>query len=224
MASRAGWRRYRWPALAAAVLGCILAPFVVWGSQIEAWAAGALHHGAAPGPAAALIVALLAVDIVAPVPSSLVSTASGSILGAVPGTAASWLGMTISTWLGYWLGRRTAAGVGSRWVGGTELKHASDVTGRMGIWALGVFRGVPVLAEATVFFAGLTGTPLAPFAAVTTLANAAVSACYAWAGAAGMRGGAYAILIVGAIAAPALGTALARRGTSVNRRDAADRR
>ncbi len=203
--------RVRWALLWVAALAVILVPFAVWGDAIEAWAARALSPGTAPGAAAALVVGLLGTDILAPIPSSLVSTAAGALLGPTRGAAASWLGMTISTWLGYWLGRRARAGVGRAWVGEAELARAAAAGARQGIWALGLFRGVPVLAEATVFWAGMSGVAPLPFALVTAVANLAVSAGYAWAGATGARGGASLVFIVGALAAPALGMLTGRR-------------
>ncbi|MCX6359378.1 MAG: VTT domain-containing protein [Armatimonadetes bacterium] len=203
--------RARWAALWAVALAAILVPFALWGDRIEAWAAHALSPGTAPGAAAALVVGLLGVDILAPIPSSLVSTAAGALLGLPRGAAASWLGMTVSTWLGYWLGARARAGVGRSWVGEAELARAAEAGARQGIWALGLFRGVPVLAEATVFWAGMSGVPPLPFALVTTVANLAVSVGYAWAGATGAKGGAYVVFIIGALAAPALGMLAGRR-------------
>jgi len=55
---------------------------------------------------AAMEVAVLAVDLLLPVPSSMVATLGGAELGVVTGTACAWLGLTISAVAGWWLGRR----------------------------------------------------------------------------------------------------------------------
>ncbi|MBA3482501.1 MAG: hypothetical protein H0T51_11860, partial [Pirellulales bacterium] len=62
----------------------------------------------APMTFAALVVAILAADIVLPVPSGPISTLAGSHLGVALGTAASALGMTLGAVIAFAVARRFA--------------------------------------------------------------------------------------------------------------------
>jgi uncharacterized membrane protein YdjX (TVP38/TMEM64 family) len=70
-------------------------------SELERW------RSSPPPPAtlAALVVAILAIDVVLPVPSGPVSTLAGSHLGMMLGTAASTLGMTLGATIAFTLAR-----------------------------------------------------------------------------------------------------------------------
>ncbi len=170
----------RLAAVSAAMLACILIPFFLWGEQIEHWAGGYVRSGAGWWPVACVITALLAADILLPVPSSILSTASGALLGFVPGVAATWLGMTAGCGIGYWLGSRTN---GAKLLGPVELDRVRRARERFGDWMLIVFRAVPVLAEASVFFAGLTAMPRTRFLALCSASNLGIAIVYSAAGA-----------------------------------------
>ena len=53
---------------------------------------------------------------------------------------------------------------------------------RFGAWTIVLFRAVPVMAEASVLFAGFTRMPLALFGALSAGTNLVVAAAYAWVG------------------------------------------
>ncbi len=161
------------------VLLAIIVPFCLFGTSVNAWTdrliAQASTHRLTAG---ALLTALLAVDIVMPVPSSLVSTACGLALGFLGGTLASFIGMTISATAGYFIGRYAAAPAETL-IGKDEVALLNSFTARHGVWVLLALRPVPVLAEASVLFSGLSRQPLPRVLAVTALGNLAVSAVYA---------------------------------------------
>ena len=123
----------------------------------------------------AAVVALLAADVVLPVPSSLVSTAAGAALGFTVGTVASILGMTLCSQLGYTLGRRLGVPIVSRIVSSDALAIASQRLANRAISALVIMRPVPVLAEASVVMAGVLGVNPARFFLTTLLANIGIS-------------------------------------------------
>jgi len=164
--------------LALLVLGVILVPFFCWGAHIDDWTeelvAWGHHH---PWKAALWLGGLLAVDVLAPIPSSLVSTACGSLLGFWAGTLASFAGMTVSAAAGYLLGR-CAAGPARRALGSGDFKLMQRLHGRWGVWMLAALRPVPVLAEASLLFAGLAAMPWRGALPVLLCGNLAVSAVY----------------------------------------------
>jgi membrane protein DedA with SNARE-associated domain len=82
---------------------------------------------------------------------------------------------------------------------------------RYGHWALILFRPVPVLAEASVFFAGLSRMSRTRFLALVALSNLGISAVYAATGAFSASRDTFLYAFAGAVALPGLGLLLFRR-------------
>jgi len=165
------------------MLAAILIPFFIWEEAILDWTR---RFTAQPGNAIAMgatLAALLAADIVLPVPSSLVSTAAGALLGFAPGALASWVGMSVGALVGYALGRKSAP----RWLNGDDLARLERARARYGDWAVVLLRPVPVLAEASCVFAGASAMPMGRFLLLTSAANLCISIAYAAAGALAAR-------------------------------------
>ncbi|MDD4101518.1 MAG: VTT domain-containing protein [Kiritimatiellae bacterium] len=157
----------------------IIVPFLVWGEVLNN-AAGSLIGQAQERRlmVGMALTALLATDILLPVPSSLVSTACGMTLGFVGGTAASFIGMTISVMGGYLIGRCFAAYT-AKMIGSDEVVLLKIFQERYGVWLLLIMRPVPVLAEVSVLFSGLSKHPFGRMLLMTAFGNLAVSAAYA---------------------------------------------
>jgi uncharacterized membrane protein YdjX (TVP38/TMEM64 family) len=200
----------RWTLVCLAMLAVILVPFFLVEDRMNDLAGGVLAGRTSRGVAAAALAALLASDIVLPVPSSILSTAAGGLLGFGPGVLVSWAGMSAACVFGYALARRAGTAGVSRWLGEEDLEHirTANETWRDGIVIL--FRPVPVLAEASVFFAGLVKMPFRRFFALTALSNLGISAVYAAVGAAGAELNSFLLAFAGAIAAPAVFLLIAR--------------
>lgn len=200
----------RWFTVCLAMLAVILAPFFVFEDNVSRLADG-LVSGAKPRwTAAAALAILLAADIILPVPSSVLSTAAGALLGFGPGAAVSWLGMSAACVLGYHLARRAGdAGVG-RWLGEEDAETLRTARAKWQDGVIILFRPVPVLAEASVFFAGLTKMPFRRFLLLTGLSNLGISAVYAAAGAASAEFDSFLLAFASAIAAPAIFLLFAR--------------
>jgi uncharacterized membrane protein YdjX (TVP38/TMEM64 family) len=160
----------------------VIAPFLLFGARIEAWAHALLLDRRPAGLAPrALCVLLLASDVVLPVPSSVVSTAAGLWWGLWAGAGLSTLGMQLGSWLGYALGMRATAL--RRWVGEDEAERLHRAFVRHGEWIVVTLRPVPVLAEASAVFAGFSRMDVRRYTALSLAANACVSLFYAAAGA-----------------------------------------
>jgi uncharacterized membrane protein YdjX (TVP38/TMEM64 family) len=154
------------------------------GAQIEAWTDNFIESASSHQSWVAVVLGtLLAVDILVPTPSSLVSTAAGFTLGFIKGTLVSWAGMTISCIIGFWIGARFGRAAAQRLVGNSELERLEDMSQRFGDWIIIISRPVPMLAEASVLFAGTSQMSLYRFLLLSTLSNLGISVAYAVTGA-----------------------------------------
>jgi len=193
------------------ILLVILIPFILWGERADAffeeWVSRLNKH---KWETSAVLASILAIDIVAPVPSSLVSTACGTLLGFWWGAATSFIGMTLGTTVGFFIARglkvsQTFLSVSKKTLSQTEMSVIPSWFARHGVLALAALRPVPMLAEASVFFAGASALPAKRVLLALTLSNAAVSALYAGIGALGVGFGGIAlafgasILVAGAL-------------------------
>ena len=157
---------------------------------------------------------LLASDVILPVPSSVVSTACGAGWGLWLGGTISTLGMSLGSVLGWGLGRWAGQGTVSRWLGEDETARIGRLYARYGNWIVVILRPVPVLAEASAIFAGLSRMPFGRYLVLSVVANAIVSLFYAGAGALIRRsapGAAFLVLILMLAVAAALWSIARRR-------------
>jgi uncharacterized membrane protein YdjX (TVP38/TMEM64 family) len=199
-----------WAGFCGLLLAAILVPFFLFGEGLEA-AARRFLEAHPPGWQVALVLGgLLAGDIVLPVPSSLVNTAAGALLGFWRGTATAWAGMMVACGLGYQLGARAGEAALRRMVGEAEVARLARLAERHGHWFLLIFRAVPVLAEASVVFAGASRMSRRSFFTVSALANLGVSATYAAVGASAARAGSFLLLFAGMVLLPAFALWLVR--------------
>lgn len=161
------------------LLGLILIPFFLFGAALEARTAvlaasaqGAIAYGGA---------ALLALDIVLPVPSSLLATAIGAALGPWLGTLVNAAGLTLGCAAGLLLGR-AGSPLARRILGHGLFQRFAAASARHGIAVILICRAVPVLGEASIVAAGAGRTPFAPALAAAAAANLVIGAVYAFAG------------------------------------------
>lgn len=161
------------------VLCVIGLTFWLWAPTIDVWTQQIIAQAhARPWLSAALLVALLASDIVLPIPSSLASVACGLALGFWNGALASLLGMTLSTLFGYAMGY-AAARSARRIMGDHDVAVVAQLYQRYGVWVLLALRPVPMLAEASILFAGFVRHPARSALGIATLGNVVVSLVYA---------------------------------------------
>jgi uncharacterized membrane protein YdjX (TVP38/TMEM64 family) len=208
--------RLGWAAVLAVLLALILIPFFLWEDAFTQKAAELAKADAAPALMALAFAGLLAADVALPVPSSLVSVLAARLLGFFPGCLTIWLGMTAGCLAGYWLGAKGGAKAAEKFVGAPELERARGLALRFGAPFLAVSRAVPVLAEASVILAGMTGMPLRRFMAVTSLSNLGIALIYSMLGTLQLQEGSLLLAIGGAVMFPALAILGARRLAAPN--------
>ena len=193
----------RWMVLWVVLIGLVLLPFLLFEQQFNAFAEQVTRTGTSRGIVAGAIFGLLALDVLLPVPSSIVSTAAGVFLGFALGAAIVWLGMMVGCVLGYALGKRGSAAA-RRLVGEDSLARASRLMGQYGDLAIVLCRPVPVIAEASVVFAGLVNAPFARFSRLTAISNLGIALGYSAFGAYSLRIDSFLIAFMGALVFPGL--------------------
>jgi uncharacterized membrane protein YdjX (TVP38/TMEM64 family) len=137
-----------------------------------------------PGPsAAAAILALLAVDVFLPVPSSIVMILSGALFGTIAGGAISLLGSLIGNVAGYETMRRFGPAVCARFVKREDLDRMLPVFERYGAVAIILSRPLPVVMETLSLVAGLFRMPRGKFVVSSIVGTLPICFLYAYAGA-----------------------------------------
>ena len=199
----------RWAIVWVVLIGLVLIPFFLFEQQFNDFAARMTQTGTAAWLAGFSIFGLLALDVILPVPSSIVSTAAGVLLGFWVGAAVVWAGMMVACLFGYALGAR-AAGVARRFVGDDGLRRAESLMKRYGDYTIVMCRPVPVLAEASVIFAGLVGIPFGRFVWMSVLSNLGIALGYAAFGAYSMRIDSFLAAFLGALILPGIAILIAR--------------
>jgi len=199
----------RWLWLTLAVVALILVPFFLFESYFTA-----LGERAASGQipvvwAVTIIGGLLALDVLLPVPSSVVSAAAGVLLGFWAGAFVIWVGMTVSCLVAYVIGAKSS-NLARRIVGDDGLARAREIATRYGDLAIVLCRPVPVVAEASVIFAGVMHVPATRFLLVCALANLGVAIGYAAIGAYAMSVDSFLLAFLGALAMPGVAWLVAR--------------
>ena len=188
-----------------AVLLVPIIPFVLFGSYLEPTIESWLDQPglkSKPLVVIAAVVALLASDIVLPVPSSVVGTIAGQALGTIVGSLATWIGLNLSCLIGYWLAAKMGLPLVNRLSGKQAIRDVESLTATWGVWALIVLRPIPVLAEASVLLAGLGRMPHQRFWPAVIGANLGLSIAYAALGSYSAKSGWLGLALAVSIAVP----------------------
>lgn len=201
---------FGWVVVGAVLAAVILVPFFLFAADVDQFTERFLAGKPSRVVAASVLVALLAGDVVLPVPSSFVSTGAGMLLGFAGGTLVSWVGMTLGCLVGYVLGHRVGRAGAKRLVRPSDLARVERGIDRFGPSLLVVFRAVPVLAEASVVFAGIAELSLRRFLTITAVSNLGISIVYAALGSVSARSDAFVLAFAGAIVLPGVALVVAR--------------
>jgi membrane protein DedA with SNARE-associated domain len=195
----------RWAVLWVILITVVLLPFVLFGEQFEEFGKQITQSDTSRWLVAGAVFSLLALDVFLPVPSSIVSTGAGVLLGFGVGTTVVWSGMMAGSLLGYAVGAR-GSGAARKLVGADGIARAADLVKRYGDLTIVLCRPVPVLAEASVVFAGLVRANYGRFLRLTVTSNLGIAAGYAAVGAYSRRLDTYSFLIafLGALLLPGI--------------------
>jgi uncharacterized membrane protein YdjX (TVP38/TMEM64 family) len=163
----------------AIVLLIPIVPFLFFGGTFESWLEQWKNSPPDPTVTAAVIVGLLATDVLLPIPSSIVSTLAGSQLGVAWGTVAVCLGMTLGASIGFFVAKRWGRAVALRFTSEEDLDRLEHLTSLYGATVLVLLRAVPVLAEASVLLVGIHDLSWRRFVPPIVLSNLGIALAYA---------------------------------------------
>jgi uncharacterized membrane protein YdjX (TVP38/TMEM64 family) len=164
------------------VLAIPIVPFVLWNEAIESWVTQLRAQMPSPTWLATLVVALLASDIVLPIPSSFVCTWAGAEFGWLLGALLTWTGMTLGATLGFLLARQWGSRCVHWFTRPADLATIAIFAERHGAMLLALARGVPVVAEASVLWMGLHRLSWRAFFLAILPSNLVLACVYAWVG------------------------------------------
>lgn len=128
------------------------------------------------------IVALLAVDLLLPVPSSIVMVLAGVFLGTYLGAAAAFVGAMIAALTGYYGCRFGGTKAFDRLVGKTDVDRVGTWFEDYGIAAIIISRPVPMLTEILSCMAGLSRVKQTSFIVSSIVGTLPICFIYAYVG------------------------------------------
>ena len=193
------------------LLATILLPWALWGDPFTRWVTDLVQTQSGRWLTAAVFAGLLAVDVFLPIPSSFVAVGAGMALGGVLGAATTALGLTVGCVAGYLAGAYLGRPGVKLLIKPMELAALDRFALRYADGVVLLFRAVPVLAEASVLFAGATRTPFVRFLLLATLANVLIGGVYGAAGQLAAESGSYSLALFVACAIPFAGIVLSRK-------------
>jgi uncharacterized membrane protein YdjX (TVP38/TMEM64 family) len=164
--------------IVAVALAAPIVPFVLLGDRLDAWLAP-LESEASKQEFALLAGAILASDVVLPVPSSAVIALAGARLGATTGTLACWIGMNVGAIAAFALVRRWGRPLALRLASAEQLERLEHITSRYGAAVVVLTRALPVLAEAAVVLVAIHRLRWSRFLPALLLSNFGVALAYA---------------------------------------------
>ena len=164
-----------------AVLMIPLIPFLLLGHWLEPLIESQISDvstAETPWWAALLIVSGLTIDILLPIPSSALLVLSGRCFGGWGGAAIGWLGLNLSAAVGFWISRRFGQPVVERFSSRADVDDFELIDAATGWWSLVACRPLPILAEASVIFAGLSDMRARRFWPPIIFANGIIALLY----------------------------------------------
>ncbi len=117
--------------------------------------------------------------------------------------------MTVSCVIGYLIGR-WARPVATKMLGPKEIDWLDGMNARWGRWVIVIARPVPVLAEASMLFAGMGRMNALMVFALTFLGNLGISAVYAAVGATAASVNSFLFAMAGAMLIPLVAMGMSR--------------
>ncbi len=196
--------------LVALALAVPIVPFLLVGGSVEERVARWVDSVTDRPRAALFVSAVLATDILLPVPSSVVSTAGGAKLGVLAGTLASWVGMTAGACIGFAVARFCGRPIVLRLTSREELLRIERLTESLGPAVLVLTRALPVLAEASVLWFGAARLNWRRFLGSVALSNVGIALAYSAFGSYAHEHGATAAALGASVVLPLAGLVIVR--------------
>jgi uncharacterized membrane protein YdjX (TVP38/TMEM64 family) len=200
--------KIKWIFIIALIFLLILIPYLLFGESFEKSTAYLLNYSPHNLVLGLAIGGLLTIDILVPVPSSIISTAGGYFLGFEIGTLVSFIGMTLNCIIGYLLGSKIVNPISKKFVGASEISKLEILQKKYGDWIIIISRAVPVLAESSIFMAGIGRMPLNRFILMILFSNLGVSIVYSFIGAYSAHLNSFLLAFAGSIILPVIVTYL----------------
>ena len=167
--------------VAAAIIASKLLLENVLGIQLEPLIQNWMAHAGAGS--AMTVMALLAADILLPIPSSLIMILSGAAFGVLWGSIFALIGSIGGEWLGFEVVRKYGRRASQRIAGDDEIERLGRVFARHGAAAVAVTRALPVIMETMSVVAGLSRMTRRTFLLASLVGTAPIVVVYAYAGA-----------------------------------------
>ena len=130
-------------------------------------------------------IALLAGDLVLPIPGTIVISALGYIYGAFLGGLVAVVGLVAAGFAGYGVGRLLGEPFARRWLGNRDFEKGQRLFTRRGGWLVAVSRALPILPEVISCSAGLMRMPVRQFTAALLCGSVPMGFVFASVGQAG---------------------------------------
>lgn len=189
------------------LLAVPIVPAVLLG---EEWVRGLWSAGVSDQALTLAAAALLASDILLPVPSGPLLVLLASRVGWAAATAAGAAGLTLGGLAGYALARWGGRPLAARWAAADELARWERSIAAHGSWMVLASRPAPIIAEAVTLAAGLGRMRLAPFVGWLLAGNLLTSLVFAVLGQTAADSELLPLAIVVAAAAPLVVSRLAK--------------
>ena len=158
-----------------------IVPFLLMGNWLEtlvqAWFSNVAPRTSRWTAGTAIIAGLVA-DIVLPIPSSVLLTFAGKCFGGWAGAAIGWVGLNLSAAVGFWTSRNYGQPIAERFSSKEDIEDFQWLDETAGWWSLIACRPLPILAEASVIFAGLSKMPTQRFWPPVIISNGVIALLY----------------------------------------------
>lgn len=181
------------------LLAVPIVPAVLLG---EAWVRGLWSASVSDGTLTLACGALLASDILLPIPSGPLLVLLASRVGWAAATAAGAIGLTLGGFTGYALARWGGRPLAARWASADKLARWERSIAANGSWLVLASRPAPVVAEAVTLAAGLGRMRISPFVCWLLVGNLLTSLVFATLGQTAADNELLPLAVVAAVAAP----------------------
>lgn len=132
--------------------------------------------------AATVLIALLALDIFIPIPSTIIMPLGGTFFGIFLGTLIISFGSMLASIIGYWIGRTGGRKLVWKIISEQEIREMEQWSKLYGKWPVILAKTLPMMAETVSISAGIAKMRFSSFFFFTLIGTIATSFAYVAAG------------------------------------------